>query len=185
MLENISFIIGILSFLITILTFIFTIKIRKQLKRVSDKQQFLRDRHIYISEMEKFYNKINTEKISFSEILKTLRDIHRLMEQIKIYKIWDKNILLVFNNFINETINAAKEIESYANDPVKRRPLGKADLIKELDYHCQMCSPIYTPSYNSRYSDLEKTIISEKFKIDYCIMFSKIIAIIKTDSNIT
>lgn len=84
MLEIISFIIGILSFLITIMTFISTIQIRKQLKRVSDKQQFLRDRHVYINELENFYDKINSEKLSFNEILKTLRELHRLMEQIKI-----------------------------------------------------------------------------------------------------
>lgn len=48
-----------------------------------------------------------------------------------------------------------------------------------------MCYPIYTPTENSRYSHLEKTVISEKFKNEYCIMFSKIIAIIKTDSSIT
>lgn len=54
MLENISFIIGIFSLLITIMTFISTIQIRKQLKRVSDKQQFLRDRHNYINKLENF-----------------------------------------------------------------------------------------------------------------------------------
>ena len=185
MLENVSFIIGILSFLITIMTFIFTIQIRKQLKRVSDKQQFLRDRHIYINKLENFYDKINSEKLSFNEILKTLREIHRLMEQIKIYNIWDKNIILVFDDFITVTINTAKEIESYSNDPKKRRPLGETDIIQELNYQCQLCYPIYTPAENSRYSHLEKTVISEKFKIDYCIMLSKIIAIIKTDSSIT
>ena len=107
------------------------------------------------------------------------------MEQIKIYKIWDKNILLTFDDFIDVTINTAKEIESYANDPIKRRPPGELDIIQELHYQCQLCRPIYTPEENSRYSHLEKTVISEKFKIDYCIMFSKIIAIIKTDSSIT
>lgn len=185
MLENISFIIGILGFLITIMTFISTIQIRKQLKRVSDKQQFLRDRHIYINELDNYYDKINYEKLSFNDILRTLREIHRLMEQIIIYKIWNKDILLTFEDFINITINTAKEIESYANDPIKRRPPDELDFIKELNYQSKMCFPIYTPSENSRYSHLEKTVISEKFKIDYCIMFSKIIAIIKTDSSIT
>ncbi len=107
------------------------------------------------------------------------------MEQIKIYNIWNKDILLTINDFINITINTAKEIESYSNDPIKRRPIGESDIIQELHYQCQLCIPIYTPAENSRYSHLEKTVISEKFKIDYCIMLSKIIAIIKTDSSIS
>lgn len=186
MFDLLSIALSTIGVLMSIITFISTIQIKKLLKRESDKKQFLRERHIYVEKLEDYCERINEKYISYEEILKILRDIHRTLEQITIYKIWDDNLLDTLKDFIQKTVYIINELDSYADSDKRFSPdiPVKIRQMRESKNQWNTCLYCYTPSSSSRYYDLEKTVITQSFKNEYVILLNKIIAIMKTDSSI-
>ncbi len=162
--EIISYIFGIASFILTLLTFCFTLQINRKLKKESNKQQFLRDRHIYIEQLELYVETINIKDIEYNEILKILRSIDKIVEQLLLYKIWNQEILNIFKEFQEKTISIMKEMASYSFNKTHR--------------HCYPCYSQHIEKPKVR------SFITEEFRNDYCIYLNKIVAIISTDSSI-
>lgn len=175
-----------IGLLMSTVTFLLTIKIKKLLMRESDKKQFLRERHIYIKKLEDYCERINSRDISYTEILIILRDVHRTMEQITIYKIWEDNLLETFEEFKQKTIYIINELDSYADSDKRFSPDTPIHVrqMREERWNWNSCHYCHTQSSSSRYYDLEKTVVTQSFRNEYVILLNKIIAIMKTDSSI-
>ena len=176
MLGIIGDIITIISFVITILTLFTTLGIKRKIEGTVDKHQYVRERDIYIKKLKSYYNQINQNDIVYSSILIILREIYQITEQICSYKLWKKEDLIIFEELKRKTELMLKEIDSYSDI---------YGFLQDDNLYCKYSySTIQKMLKNAQNYIIQDTVITEKFKNEYCQILSKVISILVKESKI-